>query len=144
MDRVKIVFPETVPLYETNVPVRISDVNYGGHLGNDAVLSLVHEARMQMLAALGFTELDCGGAGLIMADAAIAYKSEAFYGEVLRIRIYASEISTRSFSLLYRIQKGIDDVDVAHIRTGMASFDYRARHITAVPAPLMLFLHGGI
>lgn len=145
MDRVKVVFPDAAPLYETNVPVRIGDVNYGGHLGNDAVLSIVHEARMQMLASAGFTELDCGGAGLIMADAAIAYKAEAFYGEILCITVYVGEISTKSFQLLYRVGKAIGGAtDVAHVKTGMASFDYAARRIVAIPEALLNFLHRGI
>lgn len=141
MDRVKIVFPDSAPLYETSMPVRIGDVNYGGHLGNDAVLSIMHEARMQMLASVGFTELDCGGAGLIMADAMIAYKSEAFYGDKLQIAICVGEISRKSFSLLYRISSGAAPAtDVAHAKTGMAAFDYATRRIVSIPKPLADFL----
>jgi acyl-CoA thioesterase FadM len=50
------------------ITVRTTDLNYGGHLGNDRVLSLVHEARVAFLASHGWTELDCGGASLIMAE----------------------------------------------------------------------------
>jgi hypothetical protein len=45
------------------------DINYGGHLGNDAVLSLVHEARVRFLKQQGYTENNIEGAGIIMADA---------------------------------------------------------------------------
>ncbi len=145
MSRVKIVFPESAPLYETSVPVRIGDVNYGGHLGNDAVLSIVHEARMQMLASIGFTEMDCGGAGLIMADAEIAYRAEAFYGDVLSIAIYVGEISKKSFELLYRIGKGAAGAtDVAHAKTGMATFDYNLRSVVDIPPTLRRFLIGDV
>lgn len=33
--------------FEATVPVRVTDLNYGNHLGNDALLSIMHEARMQ-------------------------------------------------------------------------------------------------
>lgn len=144
MARVKVVFPPVSPLYETNVPVRIGDVNYGGHLGNDAVLSLVHEARMQMLSSIGCTELNCDGPGFLMADAAVAYKAEAFFGDVITIRVFADEISTRSFSLLYLLQTMREDrlVDVAHVQTGMVSFDYDTRSIVAIAPRLAKFLRG--
>ena len=48
MARVKLQLPANF-LFSTEIPIRISDINYGGHLGNDAVLSIVHEARIQFL-----------------------------------------------------------------------------------------------
>ena len=45
MGRVKIKFPAENPLFITTIHVRIGDINYGGHVGNDAILSIIHEAR---------------------------------------------------------------------------------------------------
>lgn len=112
------------------VPVRIGDINYGGHVGNDAILSIVHEARMQMLDSWGYTELDIDGTGLIMADVMIAYRGEAFYGDKLYVDVYATEITERSFDLLYHIRTG--EKDIAHAKTGMLCFDYSTRKITAM------------
>ena len=99
---------------------------------------------MQALASVGFTELDCGGPGLIMADVAIAYKAEAFYGDVINIRSFVEDISTRSFSMLYLLRTIRDGrlVDVAHVKTGMVSFDYKSRRIVAIPPRLAKFLRG--
>ena len=77
--RVQLQLPETFS-FQTEIPVRITDINYGNHLGNDAILSMMHEARVQFLQSLGYTELDVEGAGMIMADTAIIYKGEGFYG----------------------------------------------------------------
>ena len=63
----------SIETYETEIPIRISDVNYGGHLGNDAVLSLAHEARVRFLALRGFSEKDVEGVGIMMVDAAVVY-----------------------------------------------------------------------
>src|SRR4051812_2016635 len=127
--RVKVKFPEQSALAVMHIPVRISDINYGGHVGNDAVLSIIHEARMQFLASNGYTEMEAGGNSMIMADVMIAYKREAFYGETLKIDVYATEITRISFDLLYRLTKEKDGatIDVAHAKTGMVCFDYDAR-----------------
>lgn len=143
--RVKVKFPAHSPLRTLHIPVRIGDVNYGGHVGNDAILSIVHEARMQLFAGAGFTEINAGGHGIIMGDAMIAYLGEAFYGDQLQVEIFAEEMSQRSFDLLYRIsavRNGIS-VLIAEAKTGMICFDYNIRKITCMNNALKLFLTGG-
>ncbi|MCU0289396.1 MAG: thioesterase family protein, partial [Acidobacteria bacterium] len=63
--------------FAADITVRTTDLNYGGHLGNDKLISLVHEARVAFLAHHGFTEKDFGGAALIMGDIAVIYQGEA-------------------------------------------------------------------
>ena len=131
MSRVKIKFPEQKALHTAHIPVRITDINYGGHLGNDSLLSVIHESRMQMLARWGYDELNAGGAALIMADVMIAYKGEAFYGDVLKVSLYVEEFTAHSFDLLYHIcteRKGAT-TDIAHAKTAMICFDYETRKI---------------
>jgi len=134
MGRVKLKFPADNPLFSCTVAVRISDINYGNHLGNDSVLSIIHEARMQFLSQWGYTELSAGGNSLIMADVMIAYKGEAFYGELLTIEIYTEDITERSFDMLYRISTVRNNavVPIAHAKTGMICFDYERRIITTL------------
>ena len=134
MGRVKLKFPNEKPLFKAIIPVRISDINYGNHMGNDALLSVIHEGRMQMLAHWGYDELHAGGTSLIMADVMIAYKGEAFYGDVLEMKIYAEEITARSFDLLYHIttERNDQSTDIAHAKTGMICFDYKQRRIDAI------------
>ncbi len=131
MARVKIIFPNQAALFQCSVPVRITDVNYGNHLGNDALLSIIHEARMQLLASWNFSEMNAGGSSLIMADVMIAYKNESFYGDILEVAIYADELSSRSFDLLYHISTTRNNVklDIAHAKTGMICFDYNNRKV---------------
>jgi acyl-CoA thioesterase FadM len=84
MSRVKVDLPDKF-IFITEIPVRITDINYGGHLGNDSVLSIVHEARLQFLSNMSFSEKDVDGKGIIMVDAAVQYISEGFYGDILKI-----------------------------------------------------------
>jgi len=129
MGRVKIKFPEQNPVAKVTIPVRIGDINYGGHVGNDAVLSIIHEARMQMLSTWSYTELDAGGNALIMADVMIAYRGEAFYGDVLDIKIYVEDITTMTFDLLYHITtvRNGERKEIAHAKTTMVCFNYKTR-----------------
>ncbi|MBM3417138.1 MAG: acyl-CoA thioesterase [Bacteroidetes bacterium] len=125
MDRIKIQLPEKFS-FSCTIPIRITDLNYGGHVGNDMVLSLIHEARMQYLQSMGYTEMNFGGMGMIMTGAAIEFKSELFYGDVVTASVTAGEISKTGFDLFYKLQKEIDGkkVIVALAKTGMICYDY--------------------
>lgn len=141
--RVKIKFPAQSPLAMLRIPLRIGDINYGGHAGNDAILSIIHEARVQCLARTGFTEMSAGGHGLIMGDVMIAYRGEAFYGDVLQVEVFAGEVSVHSFDLLYRVKTVRQEQTylIAEAKTGMICFDYNARKIVGMSEDLKQFLH---
>lgn len=129
MSRTKLVFPKAEPLFTTNIAVRITDINYGNHVGNDSLLSIIHEARMQVLSANGMSELNVGGASLIMGESVVCYKGEGFYGDVFEIHIWADDVSTATFDLLYEIKTKRDGMEVliAEAKTVMICFDYEAR-----------------
>ena len=122
--------------FHTQIPVRIQDVNYGGHVGNDAILSIIHEARLRFLASFGYVELDkVAQKGLIMADAALVYKGEAFYGDVLNIAVGAGDLSSFGFDIYYRITTTRDEktILIAEAKSGMIFFDYNERKVARLP-----------
>jgi acyl-CoA thioesterase FadM len=134
MARIKIQLPEKFA-FTCSIPIRITDLNYGGHAGNDTILSLVHEARMQYLQNMGYTEMDFGGTGMIMADAAIEFKSELFYGDVVTVAVAAGNISNIGFDLFYKLEKQAEgkSITVARVKTGMVCYDYERKKIAAIP-----------
>ena len=131
MPRIKVAIPAHTS-FETAIPVRITDLNYGAHLGNDALLSILHEARLQLLGHFGYTELDLGGASLIMADVAIEYKGEGFYGDVLTLKLAFDDVHKYGFDITYHVlnQNG---KEVARAKTGMLCFNYQERKLMALP-----------
>jgi acyl-CoA thioester hydrolase len=136
MARVKIALPATFR-FATTLPVRITDLNYGGHLGNDALLSLLHEVRVQFLASLGEQEVDpATQLGFIMADVAIEYKAEAFYGDVLHVEVGTNDLSKYGFDMVYQV-KNQAGKEVARAKTGMLTFDYNTRKLRPLPAELI-------
>lgn len=132
MARIKLELPETYT-FSTLLPIRITDLNYGGHVGNDTVVSLLHEARMQYLSHYGYSELDLGGISLIMGDLAIEYKGEVFYGNTLRVYVTAFDFSRVSFDLAYMLVNEGDEKIVALAKTGMVCYDYDKRKTASVP-----------
>lgn len=120
--------------FTCELTVRTTDLNYGGHLGNDRLLSLVHEARVAFLAVHGLSELDFGGVSLIMGDTAVIYQAEAYAGDLLKFEAAAGEPSRSGFRIFYRITRESDGQAIALVENGMACFDYQARKIVPLPA----------
>jgi acyl-CoA thioester hydrolase len=135
MARIKIDLPEQFS-FSTSIPVRITDLNYGNHVGNDAVLSIIHEARMQFLKNFGYTELEFAGVGMIMRDVAIEFKNELFYGDIVIASVMATEFSKVGFDIYYKLEKASGDKNnliVAAAKTGMVCFDYSRKKIVPIP-----------
>lgn len=133
MARVDVAAPDPV-IFTTEIPVRISDVNYGNHLSNDAVLAIAHEARLRWIVACGFTsELDIDGIGFVIADAAILYRAEGRYGMPLRVELGVADVRSRGLDVLYRMRDGATGPEIARVKTGLVWFDYAARKVVHMP-----------
>lgn len=143
MARIKISLPESF-LLTVELPVRITDLNYGNHLGNDALVSLLHEARVQLLRHAGLVELDTAtGQGLIMADLAVEYRGEGFYGDVLQVQMAATELHKYGFDVVYQLQTTTGRA-IARAKTGMLCFDYTTRKLRLLPPGVAVRLTAGV
>ncbi len=134
MERIKVVLPPTFN-FSTTIVIRITDLNYGGHVGNDVFLVLAHEARQQFLHQYGYTELDFGGAGLIMADAAIEFKRELIYRDEVKVSVAASGFDKLGFDFHYLIEvkAGETWLLAGKVKTGMVCYNYEAKKRVPVP-----------
>jgi len=132
MARIKLDVPKKFH-FKTEVDVRISDINYGNHMGNDALLSIIHEARIRFLKNFGCEELNMFGVSLIMSDVAIQYKNEAYHGDVLQIEVTAFDFSVTSFDLFYYITRKSDHKVIALAKTNMVCYNYNEKKMKDVP-----------
>jgi acyl-CoA thioesterase FadM len=130
MARIKIELPEQLR-FSTKIPIRITDLNYGGHVGNDTVLTLIHEARVQFLKSHRYEELNVEGVSLIMSDVAIELKSELFYGDVVTAFVTAANFSRVGFDLFYKLMRGESIVALA--KTGMICYNYDTKKVVRLP-----------
>ncbi|KXK28686.1 MAG: esterase [Bacteroidetes bacterium OLB12] len=118
MARVELPLPDKF-IFETQLTVRVSDLNYGNHVGNDRMLTLMQEARVLFYQSLGFkNEISFdGNVGQVIADAVVVYKSESFLGDVLKIEIAIADWTKYGFDMYYRITNQHNN-EVARGKTG--------------------------
>lgn len=125
--------PATEFHFETQIPVRIDDINYGNHLSNDKFLSIAFEARFRFYRHFGVDEMDLGGASTILTYANINYLAEVRYGEMIQVKMALREMSNAGFELYYSFLNGESGKELARIETGIVCFDYNAKKVRAVP-----------
>ncbi len=137
MPRIKLEIPEKI-IASFSIPIRICDINYGNHVGNDAFVSIIHEVRMKWLHKYGFTELDIEGTGLIMSGLAIEFKNESFYGDIMEIKLCAGEISRVGFELYYQLyaKRNNETLWLGNAKTEMVCYDYTEKKVVPIPAKL--------
>ena len=129
----KLDLPKEFNFY-VSIPIRITDINYGGHVGNDTILTLLHEARLKFLLRHKFSEMDFGGVGVIMRDVTIEFKKELFYSDIVNVYVAVANFSRVGFDVFYKMVKGEDEIQVAIAKTGMICYDYKTKKIVSVPA----------
>ncbi len=132
MARQRLDLPSDFP-FSTRFSLRITDINYGGHLGNDTLLSLLHEARVRYLRSLGYTEHDIEGCGVMMVDAQIVFSREGFAGDELEISAGPFDAGRTGCDFYYRAVRISDGREIARARTGMIFFDYARRKPLRAP-----------
>ena len=132
MARLRISLPEQF-IFSTDIPLYISHINYGGHLDNALLLTVVSEARVRFFKSLGYSELDVEGLGVIMADAAVQYRSEAFHGETMVVQMTPVDLHDKGFDLAWSLMDKVSGREVARGKSGMLCFDYEQRKVQSVP-----------
>ncbi|WP_300457954.1 thioesterase family protein [Desulfobacula sp.] len=120
-------------VFETELAIRIRDINYGNHLGHDVLVSLMHEARVRFLESFGFSEADIDGNGLLVSDLAVIYKSQSFYGDTLKFEIGAGEFNTYGCDLFYRVSNTKTETLVVLAKTGIVFFDHARKKVVKTP-----------
>lgn len=132
MQRIKIDLPNKF-IFSTEISVRVYDVNFAGHLSNDSILSMVHEARILFLKNWGYSEVDTEGAGIIMFDAALQYKSQGYHGDILIFDVAVDNLIRIGCDFVFKISNKASGKEIARAKTGIAFFDYKKNKMIAVP-----------
>jgi acyl-CoA thioester hydrolase len=130
--RIKLVDQQKYEFHFT-ITIQPRDINVGGHMGNDALISLVGAARADLFYSMGMSELDLGNTqtGVIMSDLAVNYLAEAFLFDELFIDTHIGELSRNGFRLFHRITK--KEIVIALVETGLVTFNYVSKKIVSMP-----------
>ncbi len=132
MPRIQIDLPAQFA-FSTEITLYISHINFAGHLDNALLLAVVSEARARFFKSLGYSELDVEGLGIVIADAAVQYQSEAFHGEVMVVRMTAGDFASKGCDLLWSMTEKSSQREVARGKTGIVFFNYATRKAAAIP-----------
>ena len=97
------------------------------------LLTLVSDARARYFQSLGSTEMNVEGVGIVVADAAVQYRSEAFHGEIMVVYKAAADFNKYGCDVLWRMDDKVSAREVTRGKTGIVFFNYGARKV--VPAP---------
>ena len=133
MARIHIRLPDTFA-FSTDITLYQSHMNYGGHLDNALLLTVVSEARVRFFKSLGYTELDVEGVGIMVADAALQYRSEAFHGEVMVVQMGATDLVRKGFDLVWCMNEQSTQREVARGKTGIVFYNYTTHKVAPMPA----------
>lgn len=125
-------------IFSTTVKARITDLNYGGHVGNEMMLIFAQQARVDFLNSMGYGELTLAGKGIIMTDAAVIYKSESHAGDELKVELGIDDLTTIGFDLHYKITNIQTNREVARVKTGILCFDYETKKIASIPQEVVV------
>lgn len=135
-------FDDDAVAYTADVVVSVGYLNYGLHVGYDAMLTLLQEARMQWLKQYDMTEVDLApNVGYVISDVQALYQAEAFHGDVLTVSFYWQVTNKKMFRLFYKIRNRALDKTVLTAETGHVCFDLVARKTTAIPMSLLSILN---
>ncbi|NJN43129.1 MAG: thioesterase [Flammeovirgaceae bacterium] len=135
MARVTLEIPESF-VFSTDLEVRAGDLNYGAHVGNDRILSLMQEARIQFYRSIGIrSDMHLEGTvGHVISDAQVIYKAEAFLGDVIEIKVAYANFSKNAFDMFFLMTNKESGKEIARCKTGLVCFDFEIRKVAPIPA----------
>ncbi len=129
---ISLTMPDTYA-YATELRVRIQDINYGNHVGHDAFISLLHEARIRFFNHLGYSETDIEGCAMVISDLAVVYKAQALHRDRLTCEITAGEFNKYGCDIFYRMTHATNNTLILEAKTGIVFFNYRENKVTRMP-----------
>ena len=124
---------ESMNGFKFSIPltVRINDLNYGNHVSHQNFFSFFQESRVAYLNQFGYSELDIGGYGMIMAEAGCKYRQALFLNDAIRVACKVVELKSKRFTMAYRIDR--EDVVCAEGFTINVCYDYGSKKVVRLP-----------
>jgi YbgC/YbaW family acyl-CoA thioester hydrolase len=121
--------------FTVSLTVRVGDLNYANHVGYQHYLSYFQDARLAYLGALGYSELDIGGCGILVSRVVCQYKQELFLNDTIQVGCRVSQLKSKGFRIDYRIER--KGINCAEGHTDCLCFDPRLKKVAPLPAPFI-------
>lgn len=132
MARVELQLPEQF-YYTITITVRMTDLNPGGHVGNDQMISLLSEARYRFFYHYGLDEFSLSEHGIIITDLVTTYKSESFAQENLKFEVGLMDFNKYGADIIFRVTKHPTGQIVALAKQGFVFFNHTVHKVAPMP-----------
>lgn len=132
MARIALDIPSDQLFYKTRQTVRSTDINGSGHLGNQAMISMISEARTRFMFYYGIRE-SSEEVGTMVTDLATVYKSEAFVRDRLLFEMGLMDLNKYGGDIIFRITRPETETLIALAKCGFVFYNYKERHIEPMP-----------
>ena len=134
--------------HELEITVRFADTDAMGHVNNAKYLTYCEIARIRYWTDVTGEPISLGTEGaesLILAEARITYRAQAFHGEVITVQTRATRIGRSSFTLEHRLLACIvGDAPrlVAVSESILVRYDYATGRPVALPPEHVAAIEG--
>lgn len=133
MARIQLTFPEDQYYYSTQLNVRVTDINAANHLSNEAMISMISEARARFLYEFGVAETERDGTGIIVTDLVATYRAEAYARDQLLFEVGVMDFNKYGGDLTFRITRPRDKKLIAMAKSGFVFFNYKTHQVVVMP-----------
>ena len=133
MARLQLDFSQQQFRYQTHMTVRSTDINAANHLSNDAMISMISEARARFLFDHGIRETAQDGPGIIVTDLATMYRAEAHARDQLLFEVGVMDFNRYGGDIIFRITRPLDATLIALAKSGFVFFDYAGSKVAPMP-----------
>jgi acyl-CoA thioester hydrolase len=133
-----------VPAYATEIAVRWSDMDVFGLVNNARIVTLLEEARTELLfttgAQVGAVDL---ARGVVVSRLSVRYRRPLVYsGTPAALRVWVSELRAASFDLDYEVRDGRSGEVAATARTQLVPYELAAARPRRITDLERAFLEG--
>lgn len=132
MPRIQYDLPESF-VFSTELPIYTSHINWGGHLDNAQLLSLVGEARSRFFLWLDYEERRVEDCSIVIGDALVQYKSEALYGETMLVHLAVTDFNRYGFDMAFQMIDKATGREVARGKQGVVFIGLADKKISPLP-----------
>lgn len=133
-----------MPPYVTEIAVRWSDMDAYGHVNNARTVTIIEEARTEMLFGREAGEVAAGLArGVVVARLSAHYQRPLLYSGVpARVRVWVTALRAASFDLDYEVRDGRSGEVAATARTQLVPYDLAAERPRRISDAERTYLEG--
>jgi YbgC/YbaW family acyl-CoA thioester hydrolase len=138
---INIAYDDKKTFFRTEIPVLVTHLNPGNHLGYDALLTIIQDGRMNWLKQFGMNEGSIeNSVGYVVKELVVDYKSESFHGDKLLVEFYISDIAKTSFIFEYKVTNLTTKKLAALSKSKQIFFDYSTRKVARTPEAFLFIV----